>query len=629
MLEPSSVAGLFVFLLCKTWMRWSDPLIDFPRDLYIAWRVSEGELLYQKITNWYGPLANLVEGAGFKIFGVGMDTVVWINWVLLVMVLLLLRAIFGAIGNRLTVWLGSLVFLIVFAFGHLTVIANYNFLTPYVAQTTYSFLGLLLVLWGLLKQLKTERPIWFMMAGLGFAVAYLDKPEAVLAAAGALGIYLLAQMVRIWRQKGSSATWRWLGQAFAWLLGGFASLWLPVFIYLWSAGGMAYAWQAVNYAMGSLFDSAIRNQVENDPLMKFFIGFDHPWDNFFKQTEAGAILVLLCGAMAVLAWAWTRSRKFSAQWWMLPVGVLAGAFFAGELGMQADVWLETGPAFAFPVIIAAVAMAGWSLWTAWRDGKEFSRVLGVAVVGAAASLMLVRMVLNVRLSQYGFFMMPLAVWFWIHLMVVEAARPVGRFTTLRKNWLLPAAFAGVVLFAGGAVLLFEVNFYATKTFAVGTGRDHFYTFPPRQTKTGLTNANGLMLNTMINAFKLKSPYARTLVAFPEGIAANYHLRVPSPLPEQQFHPLALGYVGAGNVLTELQASPPDAILVSYRNMAEYGVKYFGQDEASGGYIMNWVQENYVLAGKAGASTGTITHDAVDIYVPKPPGRGPPLSIGPF
>jgi hypothetical protein len=128
---------------------------------------------------------------------------------------------------------------------------------------------------------------------------------------------------------------------------------------------------------------------------------------------------------------------------------------------------------------------------------------------------------------------------------------------------------------------------------------------------------------------LKAPHARTLVAFPEGIAANYHLRVRSTLNELEFQPLSLGYMGLDHILMELQQNPPDAVLVCYRNLSEFGVRYFGEDEASGRFLMIWIQDNYVLAGKAGRSRLTMTHDAVDIYVPKLRARRSPLNFGPF
>ncbi len=623
-LEPLSIAGLFIFLLNLSWLRWADPLIDFPKDLYISWRVSEGDLLYEKITNWYGPLSHIVEAAAFRLFGVGTDTIVWLNISLLVVALLLLRAIFGTIGNRLSVWLGSLVFLVVFAFGHLSETANYNFIAPYASQATYSFLGLLLVLWGLLRHLRSGQSAWLALAGIGLAVAYLDKPEALLAAMGALAVYFTALTVR---EARAGHRW-WSVKSVGWLAGGFMALALPVFLYFYSRGGAAYAWDAINRTVLSLLDEKVRSQVANEQLMLFFIGWDHPWENFLTHLEFGATLALLCGTMAGLAWWWCRLPGRGLTWWLLLLGVAGLAGVSIWVGERTDYWFKTGPAFGFPVLVATTGVLIGALVAVSRGRQDGSPSVGVAVVGVAASLMLARMILNVRLSQYGFFMMPLAVWFLIHLMTVEAPQ-WGARVALRRNWLLPMAFAAVVLSAVLTVLDVEIALYGKMTYTYGEGRDRAYTRAPLRTANGSRYTNGLMLNTMIQAFRLKSPHARNLVAFPEGIAANYHLRIPSTLAEAEFHPLALGYVGPEHVLAELRAQPPDAVVVFYRNLDEFGVRYFGESEASGSGLLQWVRGNYVLAGKAGQSRLTLSGHAVDIYVPKPPSRGPPLNFGPF
>ncbi len=93
MAEVSSIAALFAFRFWHGWLRWGDPLIDFPRSLYAAWRMSLGDLLYVNVVSEYGPLAHLVQAAGFRIFGVGLDTMIWMNTVVAVLVVLLLRGI--------------------------------------------------------------------------------------------------------------------------------------------------------------------------------------------------------------------------------------------------------------------------------------------------------------------------------------------------------------------------------------------------------------------------------------------------------------------------------------------------------------------------------------------------------
>jgi len=36
--DPLSLTLLFIYMLSQSWLRWMDPLIDFPRSLYAAWR---------------------------------------------------------------------------------------------------------------------------------------------------------------------------------------------------------------------------------------------------------------------------------------------------------------------------------------------------------------------------------------------------------------------------------------------------------------------------------------------------------------------------------------------------------------------------------------------------------------
>jgi hypothetical protein len=623
--EPLSVAALFIYLLEKSWLRWPDPIIDFPRELYLAWRVSAGDMLYAKVMDWYGPLPDLVQGAGFKIFGVGLDTMAWMNVALTVGVLLLLRGIFGALGNRLMAWLASVVFLGVFAFGQYNVaVTNFTFITPYVMQTTYGLAGLLLVIWGLVRHLRSERPLWLLVAGFGAGVTYLDKPEPILAAGGALGIYLLAQIIR--RARPTAMTPRadgrraaqWAAGALGWLAAGFFAICLPVFVFFFSQGGFAYALRATNWVLRSVFDPATRQVMATSTLMKAVMGFDHPWANFIVQLKDGLGLVLVGGGLVVTTRYWARQRKFSSRWWIWLLAAIA-AVGAGEwLGWWADGWGGSGHAFVFPVCLAALAYLVGSLRLAWRGGAEFTRVLGLAVLGVPASLMLARMILNGHLDSYGFVMMPLAVLFWIQVLVVEAARtaPGGG----RGAWLLPALGTVLTLSATVILLNFNLLLYSFKTYPVGEGRDRFYAFPPE------INPQGLLLNQMIAAFKHAAPNARTLVAFPHGIAINYHCRVPLSVAEMEFNPMALGFLGPQHVADELKAHPPDAAILFAANYHVFDLQYFGQTEGSGSDIIQWLNARFKVIARGSPSANSASGYEVDLMVPKdtPGPHGLPL-----
>ena len=617
-IEPLSVAGLLVFLLGMSWLRWSDPLIDFPKNLYLAWRISEGDLLYRQVTNWYGPLAQLIQGAGFRLFGVGLDTMLWMNIALLVGVILLLREIFGILGNRLSGWLCSVVFVVVFALGQFTSVGNYNFVTPYVTQAAYTFAGLLVALWGVLRHRQSERRRWLAVAGAGLAIAYLDKPEGLLAAAGAVGLYLLVRTLERARQVAGRTDWRaagrWALPALGWLAAGFFALWLPVWVYFWMKGGAAYALLATDYVPYTMLSGAFRRAVLNASFMREISGFDHPWINFATELQAGAWLLAGCGIMAGAARGAARAKFGSLRWWWWASVVGAAGVGGVALGQRMNYWAEVGGAFVFPVLLVTLGLAVRALRAAWRGRENFGHGLELAVVGVAASLMLGRMVLNGRITHYGFFMMPLAVLFWIHLMVVEAARFRTEGGRSGINGLLAGVFALVVLKGAYDLLQVDLTVYATKNFPVSSGRDRFYSFGPDR------DPAGLKLNLMIAMFQEKTPKAKTLAAFPEGIAVNYHLRVPSPLAEPEFLPVDLDYVGVKHVVGELAAQPPEAVILFTRDMSEFGVQCFGENPAAGRDIVQWLTRHYMIVdAMGGPTTQSITGHAIDLLVPKTDG----------
>jgi len=613
--EPLSVVALFIFLLVKSWLRWPDPLVDFPRELYMAWRVSEGDHLYERIMNWYGPLPQLIQGAGFKIFGVGLDTMVWMNIALTVGVLLLLRGIFDRLGNRLMVWLASVVFLAVFAFGYYDLTgSNFTFIAPYVSQATYGFAGLLMVIWGLLHHLQSTRRRWLAVAGLGLGIAYLDKPEPLLAALGALGIYILTQILQP-RQSGNVnelSTWQNAVRWATWLAAGFFAIVLPVFVFFWQQGGVVYALRATNWVARSVLDPATRHAVENSSFMQKVSGFNFPVENFIIQVVAGGCLLLVCGGLALSARYWARAKKFGVRWWILLLAAMAAVGVGEWLGWMADEWSGIGRAIVFPVCLAAAWYIFRSLRLAMHGDTQDKQAQGLAVLGTAASLMMVRMFLNGHLDAYGFVMMPLAVLFGIQILVMETTRALPS----HARWLSTTLFT-VLILSGVAVLLnFNLSVYAKKTYPVGMGRDRFYAYPPE------LNSEGLMLNALIGTVKQDFPNAKTLVAFPHGIAINYHTRMQTSLAELEFTPVALGFAGPQHVVDELKAQPPDAAVLFAADYRVFDLQYFGQDEGSGRDIIQWLNEHYKVIAHGSPAKDSASGYQVDLMVPKA-APGPP------
>ena len=78
------LAVLIVWSLYQGWGRWSDPQIDFGRELYVPWRLTQGDLLYQDIAYFNGPLSPYFNAFVFKLMGVGYWKLVAANALVLV-----------------------------------------------------------------------------------------------------------------------------------------------------------------------------------------------------------------------------------------------------------------------------------------------------------------------------------------------------------------------------------------------------------------------------------------------------------------------------------------------------------------------------------------------------------------
>jgi hypothetical protein len=400
------------------------------------------------------------------------------------------------------------------------------------------------------------------------------------------------------------------------------TLWLPIFIYFFIKGGAGYALRATDWVIYTMVAGNYLKTVAHAPMYAMLSGFDHPLQNFLTHLEAGGLLLLVCGLMVGASRVWARAERFSFGWWLGLAITLLAAGLGAWLGEEASFWSNIGTAFNFSTIFLVLIIMGWCAWAAWWNRSDFNRALGLTVVGTAAVLMLARMILYGRIYHYGFFMAPLAVLFVVHLVVVEGARPTA--TQLRRNWLLPVAMAAVVLDGGLSLTEVSLHRYAQKTLEVGTGRDRFYTFQPQPAPgdkidpMALYAPQGLLLKLMLDVASKTLPKARTLIAFPESAAINYHLRVPCPVPEVEFHSIGLGFVGPQVVADQLKANPPDAVFIYLQNMLEFGVPYFGYDEASGKALLDWVNSRYTL-------TWNVAPHSQYLYPDIPPAKNIPLT----
>ena len=53
-----TIGAAFVALCAWSWGRWTDPQIDYGNELYIAWQLAEGKVLYGDLAHRNGPLSH-------------------------------------------------------------------------------------------------------------------------------------------------------------------------------------------------------------------------------------------------------------------------------------------------------------------------------------------------------------------------------------------------------------------------------------------------------------------------------------------------------------------------------------------------------------------------------------------
>ncbi len=572
--ELVSLLTLFCALMALTWMRWPDALVDFWRNLYIPWRLSEGALLYTEVADWYGPLPSLVAGAAFSLFGPGLDVLVAINLAVAIACLRTLHAVLERVGDRGSAWVGSAAFVLVFCFGQYTVEGNYNFITPYVSQATWGFLGVLLVLEGAIANSAAVSPRAWLLAGAGLAVAWLSKAETLFAAVVVLG--------------GLTALKRRLPPPRFWL--GFVAVFAPIWLLLSVEGGVAYGFRAVNQVITLLVSPAARATLASVPIFQADLGTDAPLRNLLSHAGWGALLVGVLGCVSLAAARWQRE----------PRGIgLAALLAAIVIGLATD-WVFVGRALLLPALLTALLTGAAVL-----KGEKRWAPLWLLSLGAVA--MLGRMGLNVRLFHYGFTMAVLATMLSIHLLVFEAPR--WRLAGAEPPRLLVLIAAGLVLAASGRLTARALEMHAAKSATVGQGRDAFTAFSKEQ------HRNPGLVKDMLSALELYAPEARTLVVFPDSAAVSYHSRRPSPIAEFEFNPVSLGFSGGpAAVLERLASHPPDVVLLCSYDLRAHGTPFFGATERSGQEIAAWVQRNYRKVASGPAGPFNVTGHTWDLLV---------------
>ncbi|MSU24521.1 MAG: hypothetical protein EXS32_11955 [Opitutus sp.] len=575
--EISGLVGLLlvaVYYLTISWRTWNHPLIDFGRELYIPWRLSEGAVLYRDVDDVYGPLSQYFNAGLFRLFGPGLMVLVTANLVIFAAILALgywlFRRAWGATGALAA----CLVFVSVFAFSQYLVLSNFNYATPYAHEATHGLLVCLTLVVALGRWLERPTGSKSFFAGLLVGLALVLKPEFILAG----GAVTATAFVRRWRKSGSIS----IGSFVALALGAA----LPTAVFALYFARHFPAGEAVLAAGRAWSSVIIHPDILGKKYQLMFLGLDDPWNNLVAHGQKTLLVIGALGALGGMTAFALKRPGVAARWSVLALAT----GLALTIGVKGE-WGDIGRCLlGLNLLYLGLVWSGRLSRLTQGQPVDEAVIDRRILLGVLAAALMSRMFLSGRIMQFGFVQAALAAMVVVAVVFAESAE----WMTPRRGRRRAVACVAAALLVPGIVWCsaYSRRYLKAQDFAVGEGRDRFYTFPPN------LDATGYLVNKVVEVLR-ELPRGSTLFALPEGEMINYLARRPSPLPQFQFYSFTTEGGRELAVVAALEAHPPDVVVIISRDLKEFGITQYGERDGGGRQIMQWLGQHYQVAHHIG------------------------------
>jgi hypothetical protein len=596
------LASAFAFFTWRSWRTWPDLLVDFGHELYIPWRIAEGDRLYETIAFTMGPLSQSFNALLFRLFGVSLNTLIAANLVILAGITSLLFAIFRRCGTRATGTAAALFFLAVFAFSQYAKVGNYNYICPYRHEMTHGLALGLLELYCLIRFAENPQRRWLIAAGGCLGLVALTKGEPLLPAVVCGGVALLSgrlastsgppeRLPETLPHAGPSP-WKERLRDGALFMASAAVAPILSLLMFSVTRGWAGAWDATFGWIGYLLDPRL---TANSGFYQSLAGWDAPLAQgttiLLAVAGFGLGVVIGCLVETIVGGA-AKNWKFA-----LGLGLISAVIAPFGLGYLVPPPQWSQAAAVLPVLLPVVVVA-----TGRKLTRELNRNAPTAaapgerhghqgsswplyLTSAYALCLLPKMFLNPLWGHYGFVLSMPATLVLVHVTLCSIP------AWLRRKHMPGRAFTAVAAGLLTACGLVQWQLWdracQAKTAVFGQGGDRFYIEPEYDERAlpALRTLDFLQRTIRPN---------ETLVVIPEGTTFNYLLRARNPTPYLMFSPWEFDAHGGEAVVEKsLRESPPDYFVMVTMDMSVHGRGNFGEPEFGAG-IWNFIQAEYQL-----------------------------------
>ncbi|MFH0754735.1 MAG: hypothetical protein V2A70_09225 [Candidatus Omnitrophota bacterium] len=570
-----ALAGSFLlcavgaYILWLSWGRWPDVLVDFGRELYIPWQLSEGKVLYKDIFFYYGPFSKYFYAFFFKIFSPSLNVVVIINFCILIVFAFLLHRLLRFWASSAAALLSVSLFFTLFAFAQYTGIGNYNFVCPYAHELVHGLVLSVITLILFLKSFNNTIKHPWLMIGILMGLVFLTKVEVFVALSAALLIGGVTGISFLHKNERPQSWNIWL------LITGFL---LPVsfsFAYFISQMGLKMATTAFIFPYSAIFNKNLSGNV-------FYKGLSG-WDN--PVTSLQQMMTSAFGTCAVLVSIMLLSfllMRIKQTWLRMSMSIMT--FMAVALG----IWFIVThylPAYAIfrslPLFSVILLLWGGLLMFRHKKSTLSFRALALFVFSLFATLLLLKIFLYGHIFHSGFVLALPAVFLIFCFVFDEGSSWIERFHGSRTLFqaLFIMILTGVVFSYG----LIDQVYYSHKNFVFGSSKGKILTYD-----AGVSSTGPVMLQVL--TFLETLPANATIAVLPEGVMLNFMSGRAASTKFFEFSPSFFNMVSESDVLSSFISSPADYIVLVDRDMSEHGARYFGKDYAINLYT--WLSHNY-------------------------------------
>jgi hypothetical protein len=564
-----ALLGIGGAMLHASWGHWPDVLVDFGRELYLPWRLSEGEVLYRDVRHLSGPLSPYWNALMFRVFGVGLRSLVWVNVAGVALMVLLLHGLLRRIAGPVSAFVGSAVLLVAFAFGQLDRIGNYNYVTPYAHEVTHGLLLSLAILGVLGARARLGDGV-YALAGLLLGAVALTKVEIAVAIGGSVAVFTALSLRADARREGLDLAS--VGKRLGLLALGGSLVPIAALLLL----GRAMPLHDAARALADPWRFALDAEVRGLDFYRRGMGTLAPLESLERIAQWGVYWAVFVGVAVGLALRIPTGRRVS---FAIGAGVAAAALFVFRPESATSwLWVST------PLPLAALGWLAFEGVRQWRRPADDPAVRLRIAFAVFATLLTAKIALRTILLHYGFALaMPItllavaALCDWIPAWV---DRRGGQGGVMRA-----AAFVAIAALLVATTRI-SLARYERHRHPVGSGVDGF-----------LADGRGFYVDALLDQLRESIPADATLLVMPEGVMINYLARRRNPTGFINFMPPEILLFGEDRMLEDFERDPPDYVALVQKRTLEYGLPYFGVDY--GRDLRAFVDRHYRLVSRIG------------------------------